>query len=526
MARVDDIPDQFLRSSNLKCSHIQEFTNLFGVPAVKEPTPSSDGIKEQPGKINHLRPNKPLPFPSKFGTFLEPVSEEVELSSQGSVNLSPVAMKTLSFESNRSSTLKGDSYEESPENIMKIPSLKDLWKSQPDEAETECSSRKYSGNFETVTEDVEEYSIEQTDHAQNQDEDSEVSKKQWGIPGISESIPTVADYLAGEEILVSDESLVSLDVEDVKTGQHLFEEDGSDSLTSGLETLDKEVVSISTSESSDSIQKSPSGRTRSSKNIAPVKISKTAERTRKISTVTLPDRKNFSLDVVQSNGGNSSHTVRNSHGKLGKQVLGRKEITKNTLHLNLYKNWVDIEETGQRQIHMSNKEHLKDSDSAFSQSHKSADAKVIVKHFHFPSQIVLPEVNSQDVKCFSNFKTGCVRTSEVLRIRSAATSRSCSGDSSGFLSLTTPSEQSTPEQVGHKTNVFVSHHNPRQPDRVEKCKELVNDEHKYRENELLFDCYCENDVKADSAHSFVNDWRNNQQLLKNGKSIEVCKSED
>ena len=111
MARYDEIPRKFWKDDIPQSSGTGE-----GVPIINEPL--SDEAKEEATS----RP--PKTFPSRFGTYLEPVTEEAELSSQGSVSgLSP--SKKWSFESNRS-TLKGNS-QDGPENMAKIPSLCDLW---------------------------------------------------------------------------------------------------------------------------------------------------------------------------------------------------------------------------------------------------------------------------------------------------------------------------------------------------------------------------------------------------------------
>ena len=119
MARFDDIPGKFWNKKEdpPECTDAGEVA-----PLINEP-PSSEAKEETP-----VGP----PKSSKFGTYLEPVTEEAELSSQGSGKLSPV-MNNASFESTRS-TLKANS-QDGPENIGKIPSLCDLWQTTEDECE-------------------------------------------------------------------------------------------------------------------------------------------------------------------------------------------------------------------------------------------------------------------------------------------------------------------------------------------------------------------------------------------------------
>ena len=117
MARFDDIPKKFWNQK-------------------EDPSDSTDG--EEGGSLNNEPPQDetkeenssrpPRTFHPKFGTYLEPVTEETELSSQGSASLSPMR---ASFESARS-TLKADS-QDGPDNMAKIPSLCDLWGPSEDE---------------------------------------------------------------------------------------------------------------------------------------------------------------------------------------------------------------------------------------------------------------------------------------------------------------------------------------------------------------------------------------------------------
>ena len=120
MARFNDIPGKFWKERE---DPFESTDAGEEVPPISEP--SSVEAKEEPP----TRP--PKTFPSKFGTYLEPVTEEVELSSQGSVKLSPI--NNASFESTRS-TLKANS-QDGPENMAKIPSLCDLWQTTEVEGE-------------------------------------------------------------------------------------------------------------------------------------------------------------------------------------------------------------------------------------------------------------------------------------------------------------------------------------------------------------------------------------------------------
>ena len=117
MARFDDIPKKFWNQKEdpADCTDGEQGGSLINEPP-------QDETKEETGS----RP--PRTFHSKFGTYLEPVTEEAELSSQGSASLSPMR---ASFESTRS-TLKANS-QDGPDNVAKIPSLCDLWGASEDE---------------------------------------------------------------------------------------------------------------------------------------------------------------------------------------------------------------------------------------------------------------------------------------------------------------------------------------------------------------------------------------------------------
>lgn len=119
MVRFDDIPRTFWlpKEDSLESADTREAQPLN---------------ESQPDEIKDEEPTRPpKTFPSKFGTYLEPVSEEVELSSQGSYQSN--SMTKLSFESNRSTLKAGSQDSLSQDNVAKIPSLSDLWQTTEDE---------------------------------------------------------------------------------------------------------------------------------------------------------------------------------------------------------------------------------------------------------------------------------------------------------------------------------------------------------------------------------------------------------
>lgn len=127
MARFDEIPRKFWKQ---KDDPTESAEVGLGPPLISEPSPD-ETCEDAPS-----RPSKS--FPSKFGTYLEPVTEEAELSSQGSFTLSP--LKTSSFESSRS-TLKANSQDEQ-ENFQKIPSLCDLWGATEDDGDIDFEAMR------------------------------------------------------------------------------------------------------------------------------------------------------------------------------------------------------------------------------------------------------------------------------------------------------------------------------------------------------------------------------------------------
>ena len=120
MARFDDIPRKFWNQKEdlTDSANVEEEVSIINEP-------SSDEVQEE------TPTRAPRTFPSRFGTYLEPVTEESELSPHSSINLS--LMNNASFESTRS-TLKWSS-QDGVENIAKIPSLCDLWQTTEDEEE-------------------------------------------------------------------------------------------------------------------------------------------------------------------------------------------------------------------------------------------------------------------------------------------------------------------------------------------------------------------------------------------------------
>ena len=106
MARVDDIPQKFLSSPNLVNS-----PTIDNVDSPELAAHDGEEMKQELGSSHGRVSSKVAALCSKFGTYLEPVSEEVEVSSQGTsaTLITLTTPRDTSFESNRSSTLKADS---------------------------------------------------------------------------------------------------------------------------------------------------------------------------------------------------------------------------------------------------------------------------------------------------------------------------------------------------------------------------------------------------------------------------------
>ena len=530
MARMDEIPKKFLQSSTSNLGSSLESSKECSVPLIKEPT-----YNTEPGPITLARPPKSLPFPSRFGTFLEPVSEEVELASQGSVNLSPVTIKNLSFESNRSSTLKSNSHDDtSAEGFMKIPSLKDLWESQPSETDHFSSRDDFERGGEVLTDDVVEYTLpklnssEQVDESRRSDEVLYRGLKGEGqgpsedIIAADESasekeklIPTVLDYLASEAMPISEKDSVLSDSDGEETDNH--------SLTSGLEKDDKGVEGgVCTNETSQSTNSylSPGDIK------IPIPIVKVTSSSphRKISTAVPPD---YTKLVPYSPDGNPELLCSNndSIGKL--EELRCKVAPMTTLQLNFYGKWVVTRKARQPHVHISNKALVKGNGVPSLNNFKVKDisVKVTVRKpsSHFPTQIVLPQILRPNIECFVNVKTGCVNNDKVLERESSAAASVCySEDSSGFVSMATHSNYSSPEDDGnHRSSDCGS---PKKKLQHDQGGKVVTEEWSNNNGiELSFN-YQSHHAKKDSVNFCSNVGRtDNGKLLKNKQSFEVCK---
>lgn len=512
MARADDIPIKFLQSNNLTNPGAPESSKTHGVPLINEPTTHPEGINEDP----HSRPSKPQPFTSKFGTFLEPVTEEVELSSQGSVTLSPGVGKNFSFESNRSSTLKSNSHDEPSETVMRIPSLKDLWGTETTENETEHISGEDFESSEMLTYDVVEYSPA-LDSTQN--EAPAVSNSQRSFPEREGSIPTLLDYFAGDGILGPEENHVPFQVGNGTADRFLGETPrDNDTLSFGEEEKD-----VCTKESSELPEDFKFRQPRGIKIPIPiVKISEPVERSRKISTIQVPDPQKLVPLILEESSANLTPDSASSSTsvltkKRGRQQHGHNGRQNGTMQLNLYEKWVVIKKSFQRQIQFSN--NVKDSRRVSSRNCKMTDAKIVVtkKHPRVPKQLVLPQSQSRVIECFLDVDTRCVSKRRMFKTTSsAAVSASCSEDSSGFVSQATRSNSSTPENhCDQKNYLKLLRVSP-----SEKAEGLTEDQGRHEERGLC-SCPMGTHGKTEPANPCSNVWRSrNGQLLKNGVSVQ------
>ncbi|CAB3984155.1 Hypothetical predicted protein [Paramuricea clavata] len=427
MTRFDDIPTKFW---NQKEDPFESADEGEDVPLVNEP--SDEAIEEIPIRL-------PKTFPSKFGTYLEPVTEEAELSSQGSVALSP--MKNISFESTRS-TLKANS-QDGPENMAKIPSLCDLWQNTEDEGEV--NSEAYRSEDHGIASDDTGNNMpasnipEEIDQGYNGDwidknrdnsidpwsstltiaevqpttaEDSPVNPWSWtpaiadiqDIPAISsgqwsspqtDTVPSLSAYLTDNNTPVSEGHRESLEVESEPTDNRCQEVTNSDKLTkpntsNNLPDLTPKHPRLS---------------------IPILTISEPVEKSRKISTVNAPDIDKL-LPIIwpdKSEETNSQSNKKNTAGK-GKVSCDTRQTKPTQWNMYGSQQWATLGSKRQPQISFSNKGKPKVTRKLSSRSRKTVDTKVTlsVSQCRKALQVTLPcENDVTNIPCFSDLGVEC-----------------------------------------------------------------------------------------------------------------------
>ena len=430
MARFNDIPGKFWkqREDPFESTDAGEEVSLISEP-------SSVETKEEPP----TRP--PKTFPSKFGTYLEPVTEEVELSSQGNVKLGPI--NNASFESTRS-TLKANS-QDGPENMAMIPSLSDLWQTKEIEGEVMNSHPIRSEDHEAVSDDTGESipassTPREVDQGYNGDwidknrdvipvdpwrstptiaqvqqtttENTPVSPWSSGpaiadsnirtlesIPAITsdqwctsetDSVPALSAYLTENYMPVLEDYRESMEIKVDPTQNRCVQITDKDKLTKVGDVSCLQIVEEVKNLSDLQTPKHPILR------IPTVTISEPAEKTRKISTINAPDIDKL-LPLIRP--GKTSETNSSSN----------KNKTRNTkpAQLNLYacQQWTTLENKRQPQIQFLNKGKPKGVRKVFSRSRRPADntVTVSVSQCRKAEQVLVPsKIYFASLPCFSD----------------------------------------------------------------------------------------------------------------------------
>ena len=359
---------------------------------------SSDEAKEEaaPPRLSKV-------CPSKFGTYLEPVTEEVELSSQGSAAVSP--NKTLSFESTRS-TLKANSQDSHSETMPKIPSLCDLWSATEDEQETYSEpirSEEHGantgtdipggidqvGNLDWIDKSRDDSQLDQrnafpalTDIQQTED----IPAVPWLSPPPDNLVPALTVYLTDND---TDKHKISSQAESELTNNRSLEVNGND-----VSTVENDFTNVSNSQTISS-KKAPK------LTIPTVTISEPVEKTRKISTVQASDLEKL-LPILQP-ANESEETGKNS--KKGKTC---NEKQTNTTQLTLYgaQQWAVMEDKRRAQVQFSHKAKPRSPRKLSTRSRKTTDiGKVTVTSVSLckkAKQVPVPACELENIQCFSH----------------------------------------------------------------------------------------------------------------------------
>ncbi|XP_028403007.1 uncharacterized protein LOC114525783 [Dendronephthya gigantea] len=395
MARFDEIPRKFW---NQKDDSLESTENVgLGPPLINEPPPDETS-EDAPSRY-------PKSFPSKFGTYLEPVTEEAELSSQGSFTLSP--LKTASFESSRS-TLKANSQDDQ-ESLQKIPSLCDLWGTTEDDGGISFEAMRSedhgicSDNDGDELPEVhlpEENKIQETILGSNEDwidkNRNNTSVSPWSsVPVIADIQGTTADVTPP---IVSgpwsdDSSIPALSFyfseNDAPASENLRD--------SSPDPLVKQVKQVTGKcESSNVNDESITTGNQSCLTIPTVTVSEPVEKTRKISTVIAPD-----IDKLLPPSDKEGNT-RVKRGKKTEVSSARRQPKVTQFNLYNSQKWASVKNVLQPQMQFTSDKNCKAMRSVSIRGRKASDSKVTLSVSRCKERQVMVLCNKdfQQVPCF------------------------------------------------------------------------------------------------------------------------------